>query len=126
MEPVDTKRIERLIADLDDERFQVREQATRELQALAERAAPALRKAQAGKPTLEMRRRLDALLDRLDGTSPSTETVRQIRAVEALEFIGNAEARRLLDKLAAGPAETRLAQEAKAATVRLTKRASIP
>src|SRR5262249_22811923 len=66
-EPVDTKRIERLIADLDDEQFQVREQATRNLEALAERAAPALRKALAGSPSAEARRRLEALLDRLDG-----------------------------------------------------------
>ena len=51
----------------------------------------------------------------------SMETVRQIRAVEALESIGNPEARRLLDKLAAGPAETRLTQEARAAAVRLPK-----
>ena len=124
--PPDAKRIERLIADLDDERFQIREQAAKELAALAEQAAPALRKALAGKPSLEARRRLDALLDRLDGATLSAETIRQIRAVEALESIGNREARRLLDKLAEGPAETRLAQEAKAATVRLTKRASIP
>ncbi len=123
--PVDTKRIERLIADLDGERFEVREQATRELEALAERAAPALRKALAGKPSLEVRRRLHALLDRLDGAHPSAETVRQIRAVETLEVIGNAEARRLLDKLAAGSAETRLTQEAKAAVGRLAKRASV-
>src|SRR5262249_47217516 len=47
-EPVDTGRIEQLIADLDDGRFPVREQATKELEALAERAAPALRKALAG------------------------------------------------------------------------------
>src|SRR5262249_42304644 len=122
--PVDTKRIERLIANLDDGRFQVRERATRELEALAERAAPALHKALAGKPSREARRRLEALLDRLDGASPSAETVRQIRVVEALEFIGNPEARRLLDQLAAGPPETRLTQEAKAAAGRLAKRAS--
>ena len=116
---VDTKRIERLIADLDDERFDVREKAARELAALGEGAAPALRKALAGKPSLEAWRRLMDLLDRLDGARLSAETVRQIRAVEALELIGNAEARRVLDKLAAGPPEMRLTQEAKAAGRRL-------
>jgi hypothetical protein len=64
-----------------------------------------------------------ALLDRLDGGSLSAETIRQIRAVEALEAIASSEARRLLEKLAAGPAETRLAAEAKAAARRLSKRA---
>jgi hypothetical protein len=125
VKPSDAKRIERLIADLDDERFQVREQAAKELQALAEYAMPLMRKALAGKPSLEVRRRLEALLDRLDGTSPSTETVRQIRALEALESIGNREAQRLLDKLAAGPPEIRLTQEAKTAADRLAKRASV-
>jgi RNA polymerase sigma factor (sigma-70 family) len=123
--PPDATRIERLIADLDEERFQVREQAARELEALAERAAPALRKALAGKPSLEVKRRLETLRHRLEGGSLSAETVRQIRAVEALEAIGNAQARRLLDKLAAGPAEMRLTQEAKAAAGRLAKRAML-
>jgi WD40 repeat protein len=125
MKPPDARRIERLIAELDDERFPAREQAAKELEALAEYTAPALRKALAGKPALEVRRRLGALLDRLEGARPSAETVRQIRAVEALESIGNPEARQLLDKLATGPAEMRLTQEAKAAARRLAKPAVI-
>lgn len=123
--PVDNKRIERLLADLDDEQFAVREQAVKQLEALAENAAPALRKALAGKPPLEVRRRLQALLERLNGAKLLPETIRQIRAVEALEAIGTSEARRLLDKLAAGSPETRLAQEARAAAGRLLKRASV-
>jgi RNA polymerase sigma factor (sigma-70 family) len=125
IKPVDDKRIERLIENLDDAQFRVREQASRELEALADRALPALRKALAGKPSLELRRRLDRLLDRLDGDSPSTETLRQIRAVEALESIGSTEARRLLDRLAAGPVDTRLTQEARAAAGRLQRRAPV-
>jgi hypothetical protein len=50
------------------------------------------------------------------------ETVRQIRAVEALESIGTPEAQRVLDKLATGPSEMRLTQEAKGAAERLIKR----
>jgi hypothetical protein len=123
IKPVDSKRIERLIADLDYDQFEVREKAARELEVLAEQAAPWLRKALVGKPSLEVRRRLEALLDRLDGVKLLPETVRQMRAVEALEAIGSPEARRLLDKLAAGPAETRLTQEAKAAVRRLVKNA---
>jgi WD40 repeat protein len=122
--PVDTRRIERLLADLGDRRFEVRARATKELEALADRAAPALRKALAGNPSLEAKRRLEALLDRLDGMSLLPETVRQIRAVEALERIGNPDARRLLDKLAAGPPETRLTQVAKASLGRLARRAT--
>src|SRR5262249_28061595 len=124
MPPVDTGRIERLIADLDDGRFSVREQATRELEALAAPRPPALRKALVGNPLLGTRRGPGALLDRVDGASPGAETVRQIRAVEALESIASQEARRLLDQLAAGPPETRLTQEARAAAGRLARRAS--
>jgi RNA polymerase sigma factor (sigma-70 family) len=123
--PVDTKRIGRHIADLDDGRFEVREQATNELQALGDRAAPALRKALAGGPSPEAKRRLEELLDRLDGAGPSAETVRQIRAVEALESIGSVEARRLLDQLAAGPADARLTQEVRAAAGRLAGRTAV-
>jgi hypothetical protein len=123
--PPDSKRVERLIADLDDERFHVRARATNELKALSEYAAPALRKALAGKPSLEAKRRLEALLHRLDGASLSPETVRHIRAVEALEAIDSPQARRLLDDLAAGPAELRLTQEAKEAAGRLAKRAAL-
>jgi RNA polymerase sigma factor (sigma-70 family) len=119
---VDTTRAERLIADLDDERFEVRSKATKELEALGDAARPALRKALAGNSSAEARRRLSALLDRLDSSSPPAETVRQVRAVEALELIGGLEARRWLEKLAAGPPEMSLTQEAKVAAERLAKR----
>ena len=122
--PSETKRVERLIADLGDRRFRVREQATGELEALGYRAAPALRKALAGKPPLEARRRLETLLDRLESASLSPAAIRQIRAVEALEAIGNPAARRLLGQLAAGSRATRLTQEAKASLGRLAKRAT--
>jgi len=120
----DTKRIEQLIGDLDDDRFEVREKATKELVALGEFAVPLLHKALAGKPALEARRRLDALLDRLEGGQLSAETLSHVRAVEALESIGNPEALRLLEKLATGPPEMRLTQEASASARRLAKRSS--
>jgi RNA polymerase sigma factor (sigma-70 family) len=116
---VDNGRIGRLIAGLGDARFQTREKATRELAALGDLAEPALRKALAADPAPETRRRLAALLDRLDGRKSSPEIARQIRAVEALEAIGDPAARRLLQRLAAGPVGTRLQQEAKASLGRL-------
>jgi hypothetical protein len=118
---VDIKRIGRLIADLNDGRFQIREKPAKDLEALTDRAMPTLRTALAGGLSLEAKRRLEALLERLEGVGPSPETIREVRVVETLEWIGNAEARRLLDKLAAGPPETRLTQEANAAAGRLAK-----
>jgi hypothetical protein len=120
--PVDTKRVERLLAELDSDQFAVREQATAQLKALAEHAEPALRTALAGKPSLEVRRRLEALLERLESAGLFPETVRQIRAVEALEAIGTPAARQALGQLAAGPAGTHLSREAKASLGRLAKR----
>jgi hypothetical protein len=124
IKPVDPKRLARLLAALDSAKFAEREQATRELKALAEHAVPALRTALTGERSLESRRRLEALLDQLDSVSLSAETVRQIRAVEALECIGNPDARRLLAQLAAGPAAYTLTQEAQASLGRLARRAT--
>jgi RNA polymerase sigma factor (sigma-70 family) len=125
IKPVGTKRIERLIVDLGSDSFAVRAQASKDLEALPEDAVPALRKALAGIQALEAKRRLETLLDRLENAPLSADTVRQIRAVEALESIGNAEARRLLDKLAAGQPEMRVTKEAGAATKRLAKQPSV-
>jgi RNA polymerase sigma factor (sigma-70 family) len=125
IKPVDAKRIERLIVGLDSDTFAVRTQASKDLEALPEDAVPALRKALAGIHALEAKRRLETLLDRLENAPLSADTVRQIRAIEALESIGNAEARRLLDILAAGQPEMRVTKEAGAATKRLAKPAPV-
>ncbi len=115
----DTRRIRRLITDLDQERFDVRERAVRDLEKLGERAEPAVRMALAGKPSLDARRRLEGLLNRPEVARLSASTVRQIRAVEVLESIGGPEVQRVLNQLAGGPPEWRLTQEARAAVRRL-------
>jgi hypothetical protein len=66
--------------------------------------------------------RIEALLGKLEGPVASAETLRSIRAVEALEHIATPEARDLLDRLAAGAPEARLTREAKAALERLGRR----
>jgi len=52
----------------------------------------------------------------------SSETLAQLRAVEVLEYIGNAEARKVLESIAAGALGTRLTEEAKASLARLAMR----
>src|SRR5262249_197707 len=59
--------IARLIADLDNDAFAVREKASAELARLGSPAEPALRKAMEGKVSAEVRSRLRALLDRREG-----------------------------------------------------------
>src|SRR5262249_3838672 len=60
--PSDVKRLSQLIADLDNDEFAVRDRAQRELERMGEEAAPALRKALAGKPALEARLRIESIL----------------------------------------------------------------
>jgi WD40 repeat protein len=120
--PPDASRLARLIRDLDSKRFATRRKATRELEHLDTLAEPALRKALAGQPDLESRRRLQHLLRKLEGPVTLPEALRAIRAVQVLENIGGREARRLLAKLAKGAPDARLTQEAKAALERPARR----
>jgi hypothetical protein len=118
----DPKRLTQLIADLDSDQFAVRKKAGEELEKLEELAKPAMEKALSGQPRLELRRRLEQLLDRLEGPITSPEQLRVLRAIEVLEHIGSAEARGVLENLAGGAPEARVTQEAKASLGRLTKR----
>jgi WD40 repeat protein len=119
---VDPGRLARLIVQLDDRRFQKREQATRELEDLGALAEDALKKALEGEPSLELRRRGEALLARLGRVVLTPEQARAVRAVEVLERVGGAEARKLLESLANAPGGSRVSQEARLALGRLGKR----
>jgi RNA polymerase sigma factor (sigma-70 family) len=122
--PADPKRLAQLLADLDCDRFELRRQAESELQGLGERAEPALRQALAGDPPPELRQRLERLRDRLFVPTPGL--LRDLRAVELLELIGNPEARQMLGALAGGTPGARLTREAHSALQRLTKQAATP
>jgi dipeptidyl aminopeptidase/acylaminoacyl peptidase len=95
----DPKQVARLIADLDDDEFAVRERATSELRTLGPPAGPALRRALEADPSPEVQRRVQALLERLKETSLTPEELRTLRAAEVLGRFGTPEARRLLEKL---------------------------
>jgi hypothetical protein len=115
-------RVKQLIADLESGQFVVREEASRELEKLGEPVEAALRQALRSRPTLETRRRLEQLLEKLDAPVPPVETLRALRAVEVLVHFGSAEARRVVQELARGAAGAALTEEA-AATVRRMARA---
>ena len=99
----DVQRVEELLAQLDDVQFKLRENAKTELSKFGEEIVPLLDKALAGKPPLEARRRLEDLRARLTSTILSGEALQIVRAIEVLERIGTAEARAVLQTLAAGP-----------------------
>jgi WD40 repeat protein len=120
----DQAKIERLIAALNDDRFEVRKRAAEDLARLGELAEPALRKARAGRPSLEVRRRIDDLLSQIEGPVADADQLRVLRSIEALERIGTADARQLLETLAAGAPESRLTRDARRALERLAREAT--
>ncbi len=121
---VDGQHIARLVADLDGKSFTVRRQATQELEKLGELAQAALEKTLEGQPSLEVRRRVEKLVEKLHGPETSPERLRALRTIEVLENIGNPQARQVLAELAKGAPKAKLTQDAQAALERLAKRAS--
>jgi tricorn protease-like protein len=119
------KLLDRWLRDLDDDQFEVREEASAALARLGEVVLPAARKTLAAKPSAEVRRRLEEIVEGLLLLAPSPDRRAELRAIEALEWAGTAEARRLLKELAAGLPEATLTREAKAALGRLARRGTI-
>jgi WD40 repeat protein len=118
---VDDERVAKLIADLGG-KFDDRRKAAAELERLGELAVPHLRKALEGKPPLDVRQRVEQLLDKVAAHKPQPEQLRELRAVELLELAGTPEAKRVLDALAKGAAGARLTRDAKAAADRMAAR----
>jgi WD40 repeat protein len=116
-------RARRLIADLDDDQFAVREKAARELERLGPGVEPILRLAAKENPSLEVRRRIQDILaglkkaDKLEVLDP----VRVRVAVTILEKIDTPESRRTIEELARGPAEACVTRESRAALERMKK-----
>jgi RNA polymerase sigma factor (sigma-70 family) len=112
--------LERLIADLDSDGFEIRTAADRALAELGQLAAPALEAASKSASSPEQRKRLDRLLAELKkGLSPPQ--LQQLRAVQALELANSAEARQVLRDWAGGAPGARLTLEARAALDRQDK-----
>lgn len=120
-EPTD-QQIALLITNLDSNLFTVRQKASDDLIKIRDGAGPALRKKLAEKPSLELRQRVEQLLNRTE--EPTSDSLRALRSVEVLEQIGSPEAKQVLEKLATGIEGARLTREAKASLERLRKRAA--
>jgi WD40 repeat protein len=116
--PVSDAGLGRWVADLDAPAFARRNQASRELRRMEFAAAGELRKVLAGQPSLELRRRVEAILQELAEPVAPTH-LRAWRAVTVLEQVNTPAARRLLEALAGGAAEARLTQAAQEAVRRV-------
>jgi WD40 repeat protein len=112
------EQVAKLITQLDDDEFDVREKASAELEKIGA-AEAALRKALGGKPSPEARRRIEALLAKRLPAGVSPERLTALRALEVMELAGTPEARRLIKSLAEGLAEAPATAEARETLDRL-------
>jgi WD40 repeat protein len=119
---VDDKRIDKLIADLESDKFLERQKATKELEKFGELAEPALQKSVQNLKALEAKRRVEKLLSQIaNDQTPSADVVRALRAVQVLGQIGTPEARTELERLAKGAAGDKLTRSAEGALRRLKR-----
>ncbi len=118
--PLGPAQLRRLIAGLDEDRFEARERTSRELQQLGGVAQPALLEARENPASLEQRRRVEQLLELLQ-KPPPPERLRALRGIETLEYMATAEARAVLESLAKGAPGAVETEHAKAAMNRLHK-----
>jgi WD40 repeat protein/beta-lactamase regulating signal transducer with metallopeptidase domain len=116
---VDAQAVRKMIADLDHENSETRQQASTQLKAMDSAAEPLVRDALAANPTAELKDRLRELMDAFEmPVTDLPESQRVGRAVWVLERIGTPEARALLGALSRGPAG-RLSRDARSALQRL-------
>jgi hypothetical protein len=118
----DSVQVARLVRELGHDRFPVRQKALRQLRTMGEGALVDLKLALAKKPSLEVRRRIEQLVEELSSEEPSPDLRRQLRAITALERAETPEARQLLKVLAGGAPGARLTRAAQAALQRLAAR----
>jgi WD40 repeat protein len=118
----DPARVPRLLADLDSGEFGVRQAAFKELQSFGPAIETALRKTLDGKPSVEVRKSVELLLSELHQQPVPPEELRQLRAVQALEWMEAPGAADLLEVLARGAAVLRPTGDAEAALRRLKGR----
>jgi RNA polymerase sigma factor (sigma-70 family) len=94
----DNLAVDRLIADLDDDEFETREQATQSLTEKSISIAPRLREALQTSTSAEVRARLQKVLHHMN-----IEELRAVRAITVLVRIDSAASETLLARIARGP-----------------------
>jgi hypothetical protein len=122
---VDSKWIARLLNQLDTAEFEVREKASEGLQEMGVLAESALRRALRNKSSLEVRHRLEQILDKVESGTRPPDQLRILRAFEVLELIGSKDAQQVLRERSQGPSDSWLTLEAKASLARLAARSGV-
>jgi RNA polymerase sigma factor (sigma-70 family) len=112
--PISTRVTDPLLTDLGSGTFRVRDTAARRLKELGVLAEPALRQRLTANLSLEMRRRIEAILKTMAQTL-SPDTLQQVRGVQVLTRIQLPEGRRILETLASGVPSAHVTRAAQAA-----------
>jgi RNA polymerase sigma factor (sigma-70 family) len=121
----DPEDFRRWIGDLDSKAITVRSRAQAAISRLGRQAEPAIAEALKGKPSLEVRRRLEEIRKTVEGV-PGPETLRTLRAIRVLERAGSPAARAVLKEVASGAPAAQETRAARAALDRLAKRPAVP
>jgi WD40 repeat protein len=116
--------VRQLLVKLDDNDFQLRSTASKELARLGPIIEPMLRKALDGKPSVEAQRQLRRILSQFHEWPAPDEELRQSRALLTLELIGSSPAKEVLQELGKGADRAKLTRDAKATLDRLNRRAA--
>jgi hypothetical protein len=115
-------RLKTWLAELGSSTFERREAAHDELAHAGELIEPALRSALKVTADPEVRRHLTDLLEGIARPEKRPERLRDLRAIEVLERLGDADARLVLGELTKGDPKARLTREAKESLTRLKRR----
>jgi RNA polymerase sigma factor (sigma-70 family) len=118
----DKEQIDKLLTNLASGKFDVRRQASADLEKFGDVLLPALKEAHTRETSLEGRQRIEFLLKKVSNPASNSTLVRDLRGVELLEAVASAEARQALQTLAGGANGARLTEEARAALGRLSRR----
>ena len=121
MVKLDGKQIEQFVADLDSEEFAVRKAAGIELQKLGEIAEPYLKKALENKPPLEVKQRIEELLNKIELSAVTGDQLRGSRCIELLEKLATPESKTALDQLAKGPEGDKFTKWARESLARMNR-----
>jgi WD40 repeat protein len=118
----DNEKLQRWLKDMGDPSLPKRDEAKRQLLQLGLLVVPPLREALKEPHPLETRRRLEELLRTIEAITPPPERLREQRALQIMEMLATAPARRLLATLAKGGAGSPRTRAAQAALARLQDR----
>jgi WD40 repeat protein len=117
----DIRKVQSMIADLDNDNFQRRRRASQDLGDLRFLAEAPLRQALNGNISTEAKRRVEEILA-APSTIVSPVLLQSLRGIQVLEYIANDEAVKVLRTLSHGAAGHPLTKQAAAALERLGKR----